>query len=159
MRSVLIFSIVSAVLLSGCASASLHAPLRSQDPSRFAYTKIYCTPDTETHFENVTVELSKTNVAPPAAPLYAGGNSPVSNALFVGADAHWGTRDLANRLSHPAPAAQFVVILAGVFSVTTTDSETRRFSPGDVLRVEDTSPCKGHITVVGDKPGLLMFAR
>jgi hypothetical protein len=28
-----------------------------------------------------------------------------------------------------------------------------------VFRVEDTSPCKGHITVVGDQPGMLMFAR
>ena len=99
---------------------------RSQDPSRFAYTRIYCTPDTETHFENVTVALSKTNVAPPAAPGYAGGNRPVSTALFVAADAHWDTHDLKNRLNHPAPAPQFVVVLDGVFSVTTTDGEMRR---------------------------------
>jgi len=159
MRSALVFSIVSASLFSGCPAVSLNAPLRSQDPSRFTYTRIYCTQDTETHFENVTVDLSKTNVAPPAAPVYAGGNRPVSSALFVGAEAYWGTHDLENRLSHPAPAAQFVVVLAGVCSVTTTDGETRRFSPGDVVRVEDTLPCKGHITVVGDKPGLVMFAR
>ena len=69
------------------------------------------------------------------------------------------THELENRLNHPAPAAQFVVVLAGVFSVTTTDGQTRQFSPGDVVRVEDTAPCKGHITVVGDKPGYLMFAR
>jgi hypothetical protein len=25
--------------------------------------------------------------------------------------------------------------------------------------LEDTSPCKGHITVVGDQPGFLMFVR
>jgi hypothetical protein len=25
--------------------------------------------------------------------------------------------------------------------------------------VEDTSPCKGHITVVGDQTGFLMFVR
>jgi len=30
---------------------------------------------------------------------------------------------------------------------------------GDVVRVEDTAPCKGHITVVGDKPVYLMLAR
>ena len=107
----------------------------------------------------MTVALSKTNAAPPASPLYAGGSRPVSTALFVGADAQWGTHDLQNRLNHPAPAAQFVVLLAGTFSVTTTDGNTRRFSPGDVVRVEDTAPCKGHITVVGDKPGFLMFAR
>src|SRR5437667_2429589 len=139
---------------SGASRRNRHNPGRP-----VSYTRIYCTPDTETHFENVTVDLSKTNVAPPAAPVYAGGNRPVSSALFVGAEAYWGTHDLENRLSHPAPAAQFVVVLAGVCSVTTTDGETRRFSPGDVVRVEDTLPCKGHITVVGDKPGLVMFAR
>jgi hypothetical protein len=159
LRTVLISSAVSAVLLLRCAAASLNAPLRSQDPSRFTYTRVYCTPDAETHFDNVTVELSKTNVAPPAAPVYAGGNRPLSSALFVGADAHWGARDLTSRLYHPAPASQFVVVLSGVLSVTTTDGETRRFSPGDVIRVEDTLPCKGHISVVGDKPGFAMFAR
>ena|SRR5215813_9139868 len=159
MPTVLASVIVSAVLLSGCAAASVNAPLRSQDPSHFAYTRIYCTPDTETHFENVTVQLSKTNVAPPASPLYIGGNRPVSSVLFVGGDPHLGTHDLKNRLNHAVPAAQFVIVLAGIFSVTTTDGETRRFSAGDVARVEDTAPCKGHIAVVGDKPVLLMFAR
>ena len=81
MPTVLASVILSAVLLSGCAAASVNAPLRSQDLSRFTYTRIYCRPDTETHFENVTVELSKTNVAPPASPLYAGGNRSVSSVL------------------------------------------------------------------------------
>jgi uncharacterized cupin superfamily protein len=160
MRKMLLFSLVSAVLLTGCGTGLFQtAQSQSNNPSRFTFTRIYCTPDTETHFENVTVELSKTNVAPPAQPLYAGGNRQVSSTLFVGADARWGTHELENRLNHPAPAAQFVVVLAGVFSVTTTDGQTRQFSPGDVVRVEDTAPCKGHITVVGDKPGYLMFAR
>jgi hypothetical protein len=74
-----------------------------RDPSRFAYTRVFCTPDNESHFETVTVALSKTNAAPPASPLYAGGNRPVSTALFVGADAQWGTHDLQNRLNNPAP--------------------------------------------------------
>ena len=56
-------------------------------------------------------------------------------------------------------AAQFVAILEGLVSVTATDGETRRFRAGDVLRAEDTSPCKGHITVVGDKPDFIMVAR
>jgi hypothetical protein len=158
MRKMLLFSVAGALLFSGCGTAS-SSKAQLSDPSRFTYTRIYCTPDKETHFENVTVELSKTNVAPPASPAYAGGNHPSSSTLFVGFDANWGAHDLQNHLLHPAPAAQFVVILAGVFSGTTTDGETRRFSPGNVVRVEDTAPCKGHITVVGDTPGLLMFAR
>lgn len=159
MRKTLIFSIIGAVLLPGCGAMSLSAPPRSEDPSRFAYTRIYCTPDTETHFENVTVELSQRSFAPPAAPIYVGGNRPASSAFFLGTDARWGVHDLENRLNHPAPAAKFVVVAQGVLSVTTTDGETRRFRPGDVVWVEDTSPCKGHITVVGDKPAFLMIAR
>ena len=126
---------------------------------RFTYTRIYCTPDAETHFENVSLELSKTDVAPPAPPAYAGGSRQGSGTLFVGMDAHWGADDLKSRLYHPAPVSQYVVVLAGTVSATTTDGETRQFMPGDVVRVEDTAPCRGHITVVADKPVLLMFAR
>ncbi len=55
--------------------------------------------------------------------------------------------------------AQFMVVLEGDFSISTTDGETKHFRPGDVFRVEDTPPCKGHIAVVGDKPGFFLFAR
>jgi uncharacterized protein YceK len=160
MREMFLFIIVSAALFSGCGTGvSQTTPSQSRNPSRFTYTRIYCTPDTETHFENVTIELSQRSFAPPAAPLYVGGNRTASGAFFLGADARWGVHDLENRLNHPAPAVQFVVVAQGVLSVTTTDGETRRFRPGDVVRVEDTSPCKGHITVVGDEPAILMIAR
>jgi uncharacterized cupin superfamily protein len=145
---------------AAAAAASLNAPLRgSQDPSHVIYTRLYCTPDGETHFQNVTVGLAKGNYAPPAAPAYTGGSRPVSTALFVSGESHWGENDLKNRINHPAPAVQLAVVLSGVYSVTATDGETRRFYPGDVNLLEDTAPCKGHITVVGDKPGLLMMVR
>ncbi len=131
----------------------------SQGPSHFTYSRLYCTSDGNSHFQNVTVELRKINFAPPAAPLHIGGDVPASSAFFGGFEAGWGAHDLESRLYHPAPAAQFIIILEGDFSITTTDGETRRFRPGDVVRLEDTPPCKGHITVVGDKPGFFMFAR
>jgi uncharacterized protein DUF861 len=160
MRKMLSFSIVSAVLLTGCGTGLFQtAQSQSNNPSRFTYTRIYCTPDQESHFENVTVELSKTNVASPVPPLYVGGNRQVSSVLFLGADAFWGTHDLRDRLNRPAPAAQFVAVLRGDLSITTTDGETRRFRAGDVVRVEDTAPCKGHISVWGENPGYLMLAR
>jgi EutQ-like cupin domain len=131
----------------------------SGDPSRFTYLRLYCAPDGNWHFQNVTGELRKTNFAPPAPPLYIGGNVPVASVFFGKFEAGWGAHDLETSLYHPAPAAQFLIVLEGVFSVTATDGETRRFRPGDVFRLEDTPPCKGHITVVGDTPGYLMFAR
>ncbi len=149
---------------SGATSATGLPPIGQtsegpRHPSRFTYPRLYCTPDGNSHFEDVTVELRQIDFAPPAAPIYIGGHVPASTAFFGGFEAGWGARDLKARLHHPAPAAQFIVVLEGEFSVTTTDGETKRFRPGDVFRVEDTPPCKGHITVVGDKPGFFMFAR
>ena len=112
-----------------------------------------------TRFQDVTVDLRKTNFAPPAPPIHIGSDFAASRAFFGGFDAGWGARDLENRLNHPTPATQFGIVLQGVFSITTTDGETRRLPPGSVFRLEDTSPCKGHITVVGDQPGFLMFVR
>src|SRR5262249_56917436 len=97
--------------------------------------------------------------APPAPPIQIGSDFAASRAFFGGLYAGWAARDLENRLNHPTPATQFGIVLQGVFSITTTDGETRRLPPGSVFRLEDTSPCKGHITVVGDHPGFLMFVR
>jgi len=64
----------------------------SGDPSRFTYPRLYCAPDGNSHFQSVTGELRKTNFAPPAAPIYIGGNVPVSNVFFGGFEAGWGGR-------------------------------------------------------------------
>jgi hypothetical protein len=93
MRKLVFFSVAGVFFASGCGTGWF-SKAEPRDPSRFAYTRVFCTPDNESHFETVTVALSKTNAAPPASPLYAGGNRPVSTALFVGADAQWGTHDL-----------------------------------------------------------------
>jgi hypothetical protein len=127
--------------------------------SRLTYTRLFSTPDTETHFEQISVVLDQMDVAPPASPAYAGGSRSVSSVFFVGLAARWGEQDLSNSFYHPAPAAQFVTVLSGTICVTTTDGETRRLEPGDVIWIEDVAPSKGHITVVGDRPCTLMFVR
>lgn len=132
---------------------------RTAQASRTTYLRLYCTPDGNSHFQSVTGDLRATNFAPPAAPLFIGSSTPASTMFFGGFDAQWGTHDLERRLYHPTPAVQFLIILAGDFSITATDGDMRRFRPGDVLRLEDVAPCKGHITVVGDKPGFTMFVR
>ena len=133
---------------------------RSQrDASQFTYARLYCTPDNETHFTELTVELDKQNFAPPAAPIYIGGNRPASSVFLAGFEAHWGAADLTNHLYHPTPAVQLFTVVEGTFSITVTDGETRQLHAGDVVQLEDVTPCKGHITVVGDKLGFLLFAR
>ncbi|GAC1659415.1 MAG: hypothetical protein NVS4B3_27740 [Gemmatimonadaceae bacterium] len=91
MRTMRLCSIGSAILLSACLAKSRNAiRAGSDDPSRFTYTRVYYTPDKETHFENLTVALSKVAFAPPAAPVHIGGTRAVSSAFFFGADAGWG---------------------------------------------------------------------
>jgi hypothetical protein len=142
----------SAEDLSKATSAQL-------DGSRLTYARLYCTPDNESHFGEQTAELAKQNFAPPASSIYIGGDQPASRVFFAGFEAHWGAPDLANRLYHPTPAIQLFIVAQGVFSITTTDGETRQLHTGDVVQLEDVAPCRGHITVVGDTTGFLVFAR
>jgi len=129
------------------------------DASKFSYVRLYCSPDHETHFADLTAELAEQNFAPPAAPIYIGGDQPSSSVFFAGFGPHWGTADLVNHLYHPTPAIQFLAVAQGVFSITATDGETRQLHAGAVLHLEDVAPCKGHITVVGDTGGFLVFTR
>ena len=59
------------------------------DASRFTYVQLHCTPDNQSHFTDVTIELAKENFAPPAAPIAIGGNQQVSRAFIAGFEAHW----------------------------------------------------------------------
>ena len=152
------FAFVFCIAASSVNSIALQAE-DSHNPSRFTYARLYCGADGETHFQDVTAELREMNFAPPAPSIHIGSDLFTSRAFFGGFAAGWGAHDLETRLNHPSPAIQFGIVLQGVFSITSTDGETRRLHPGAVFRLEDTAPCKGHITVVGDQPGFLMFVR
>src|SRR6476659_8806402 len=144
------------VLSAGMLGATARA---QDDPSRFTYVRLHCTPDNVSHFTDMTIDLNKENFAPPAAPIAIGGNKPTSRSFIAGFGAHWGAADLQTHLNHPTPAVQLFTVLRGVFSITVTDGETSQLHAGDMVLLEDITPCRGHITVVGDKPGFLLFAR
>ena len=92
------FAFVFALMaLSAYASASRGED--SRDPSQFTYARLYCAPDGNTHFQDVTAELHKTNFAPPAPPIHIGSDFAASRAFFGGFDAGWGVQDLENRLN------------------------------------------------------------
>ena len=141
---------ISSVVALGVSVISSSAKAED-DASRFTYARLHCTPDNQSHFTDVTIELTKENFAPPAAPIAIGGNKPTSRAFIAAFWPHWGAADLQTHLNHPDPAVQL--------SITVTDGETRQLHAGDMVLLEDITPCRGHITVVGDKPGFLLFAR
>ena len=52
------------------------------DASSFAYARLYCTQDNESHFSELTAALTKQNFAPPAAQIYIGGNQQASGVFL-----------------------------------------------------------------------------
>ena len=59
---------ISSVVALGVSVIS-SAVKAEDDASRFTYTRLYCTPDNQSHFTDVTTELAKENFAPPASPV------------------------------------------------------------------------------------------
>ena len=93
---------ISSVVALGVSVISSSAKAED-DPSRFTYVRLHCTPDNHSHFTDVTTELKNENFAPPAPPIAIGGNKPTSKAFIAGFGANWGAADLQNHLNHPLP--------------------------------------------------------
>jgi hypothetical protein len=108
------------------------------------YTRIYRDAAGESHFEDVAVELTPVDFAPPAPPLNLAAPMEAERVVLCHAPRAW-VGDW-----HPAPQRQFYVQLSGHLEVEVSDGEVRRFSSGSLVLLEDTSG-KGHLTkVAGD---------
>lgn len=116
------------------------------DPSVLRWTRLYCTPDNESHFETMSVALGQTNFAPPASPIFIGGGSPARKVVFGGFEQNWGAADVRSGKTHPTPVVQWITVLAGSMVLKTTDGDSRVIRAGDVMHLEDAAPCRGHIT-------------
>ncbi|QBD75499.1 hypothetical protein EPA93_05565 [Ktedonosporobacter rubrisoli] len=108
------------------------------------YTRIYADKNGDSHFEDVEVEMSLVDFAPPAPPLDLSPAMPSTNVAFLGSPAGWDSEP------HPAPRRLLLIYLTGEAEITVSDGEARRFGPGSVVLAEDTSG-KGHASrAVGD---------
>ena len=101
------------------------------------YTRLYASDDGESHFEQVEVKLSLTEYAPPAPPLELSERRTATQFGFMNAPAGWASD------WHPSSARNLFFVLSGEWEVTASDGESRRFSVGSVLLVDDTTG-KGH---------------
>jgi hypothetical protein len=101
------------------------------------YTRLYASEDGESHFEQVEVELSLADYAPPAPPLKLSATRAATQFGFMEAPAGWASE------WHPSSARNLFVVLSGEWEVTASDGESRRFGAGSVLLVDDISG-KGH---------------
>jgi len=102
-----------------------------------SYTRLYADEHGESHFEDVEIDLTMTDYAPPAPPLELSSFTPATQFGFMNAPAGWSSE------WHPTSARNIFFVLTGEWEVTASDGEWRRFPAGSVLLVEDTAG-KGH---------------
>jgi quercetin dioxygenase-like cupin family protein len=96
------------------------------------YTRIYATPDGNSHFEDVTVEMHAIGGDAFSPSSETGKPVEVTDFNFrrmrAGADSDW----------HPAPRRQFVIVMSGTVEIEASDGEVRRFGPASMFFADDT---------------------
>ncbi|WP_127111668.1 hypothetical protein [Shimia sediminis] len=100
-------------------------------------TRLYADEAGESHFEDVKIPMSSVQYAPPAPALDI--SAPQEADAYFWFRFPQGWEDAA----HPSPRRQLFVLLEGQVEGWTSLGETRVFSVGDRLLMEDTSG-KGH---------------
>jgi hypothetical protein len=112
------------------------------------YVRIFSDPEGRSHFEDV-------EVAAPATSALTG--TLLSETIPVRGLVFRHVSGSAPAVPHVAPRRQFVVHLEGEVEVEVSDGEIRRFGPGSVVLVEDTSG-HGHITrALGNADRVTLF--
>jgi hypothetical protein len=110
------------------------------------YTRIVRTPDGGSAFEDAELHLDEQEISPGVPPMLAGPLSPsAAGTLFILSPHPFGSD------RHPAPRRQWVVPLRGTLEVQVSNGERRRFAPGDLVFVADTTG-EGHVTVSRGEP-------
>lgn len=113
------------------------------------YTRLYADSNGESHFEDVEIEMTPVAFAPPAPPVNLSAFTAATQFGFlstpIGFFGDW----------HPTPKRQMFFYLSGQVEVEVSDGEVRRFGPGSVTLVEDTSG-KGHTSRAVGKDEILL---
>ena len=104
-------------------------------------TRLYATEDGESHFADTELEFSLTEHVEGAPAVGLSESLGSTEFRFMKAPTGWASD------WHPTSARNFFVVLSGEWEVTASDGETRGFSAGSLLLVEDTSGA-GHTSRV-----------
>jgi Cupin domain len=95
-------------------------------------TRVYTGPDGQSHFDEIEVEIEKLQP----------GDGIIFRYASPGAVNDW----------HRAPRRQYVINLSGESEIEIGDGTKRRFGPGDIFLVDDTTG-RGHISrAIGNQP-------
>lgn len=114
--------------------------------SKMKVTRLYTGHDGEAHFEDIEIPL-----------VDAGDIGRLSEMEAAAGIIFRETGPDYNYDWHNAPRRQYIIILEGEVDIEIGDGTIRRFGPGDILLVEDTTG-RGHISrAVDNKPRKSIF--
>jgi quercetin dioxygenase-like cupin family protein len=119
-------------------------PLSIEVAAPLHYVRIYSDANGQSHFAEEKATFQLVDYAPPALPISVSEVFAAEGVSFISSPPGW-FGDW-----HPAPRRQFIFMLIGELEVEVSDGEVRKFVPGAVLLVEDTTG-KGHISRVISK--------
>jgi hypothetical protein len=119
----------------------------------FPYIRLTVRPDGHSCFDEVEVAFDRRLEAHPARPAALATLGPATDVSVLRADRDWG-----GVAWHPAPARQLLTVLAGGWSVTASNGDTRTFGVGEALLVEDASG-RGHCSRALFDGSLALVAR
>jgi uncharacterized cupin superfamily protein len=115
-----------------------------------SYTRVVRTQDGGSAFEDAELDLTERRISAGVPPMFTCGMS-VSGAVTFLRSAEFDSDP------HPAPREQWVVMVRGAIEVQVSDGARRRFGPGDLVYVTDTTG-SGHVTAaVGEPPFEALF--
>ena len=99
--------------------------------------RLYADADGESHWDDVEVDFTWQDFAPPAPPLGVTQFVSAKTVGFIQGEVGW-VGDW-----HPAPQRVLAVYLSGELEIEASDGEVRPIGPGTILLAEDTAG-KGH---------------
>ena len=116
-----------------------------------SYVRLFTDDQGETHFEEIQSTLARVDFAYGMPPVFVSEEIAAQASSFFGAPTGWESD------WHPSSGRHLFAVLTGTWEVTASNGETRTFSKGDVLLVEDTTG-KGHTSrVIGVEESLALL--
>jgi len=100
-------------------------------------TRLFADAAGDSHFEDIEIDLTSVQYAPPAPVLDISTPTDASSFFWLRFPKDW------TDAAHPSPRRQLFVVLEGEVEGWTSKGDTRLFRPGDRLLMEDTTG-KGH---------------
>ncbi len=123
----------------------------ARQPTNLRYTRIVTDEEGQSHFSHAEIPMTLASYAQPEPKLGLSATYEASSVTFFSAPSgYFGDW-------HTAIRKQFLFHLSGISEITVSDGEVRRFAPGDILLVEDTTG-QGHTARVVSEEDVVIAA-